>query len=534
MSAEGLPAKADSGEAAHGRRASGRSVPARVGRSFLLLTVFATGAVVMTVEIIGTRVIGPVFGVGLFVWSALLAVTLASLACGYYAGGVVADRKSHPWALGIVLAASGLLIAAVPYISHDVLQASTQVGPRGGPLLSASLLFAPTLMALGMTGPISVSLAALTSEGLGRGVGTVYAVSTAGSLLATLVVGFLLIPVVEASTVLLVCACLLLVLAAGWLARGRLVALGLSLVLLLLGHDRHATLPPGIVVEARGQSLLGLVEVIRDDNRGVRFLRSDHSLLGAQFVVDGSSAFGFVSVLEASRFFHPHAQTALAIGLGTGAAPHALGKHGLRVDVVEIDPIVVRFAQAHFGFAATGEVHVEDARSFLRSTTRRYDLVIHDSFTGGTTPEHLLSLEVLRRVAELLGPQGVLVLNFVGFYDGSGAEATFAVARTIRAVFPHVRAFRDRAPDSAKPVGNIVFFASRSPLSFRIPEGTRFENFVSEQLQRSFIAWETLENVPKGDLITDAKNPLARLQLPVAEHHFAAMNELLPVEVWLN
>ena len=121
---------------------------------------------------------------------------------------------------------------------------------------------------------------------------------------------------------------------------------------------------PGITIVARSQSLLGRVEVIADENRRVRFLRSDHSLLGAQFMDDGSSAFGFVNVLEAMRFFRPDARTALAIGLGTGAAPHALGRRGLKVDVVEIDPTVVRFAQTYFGFSATGNVHVDDARSF--------------------------------------------------------------------------------------------------------------------------------------------------------------------------
>ena len=303
---------------------------------------------------------------------------------------------------------------------------------------------------------------------------------------------------------------------------------------LLLGGRAPAELPPGISIVDKSQSLLGLVEVILDDNRGVRFLRSDHSLLGAQFIADRSSAFGFVNVLEAARFFLPEAKTVLAIGLGTGEAPNALGKHGLTVDVVEIDPAVVRFAQTYFGFSATGEVHVDDARTFLRGTQRRYDLIIHDTFAGGTTPEHLLSLEVLQRVHTVLRPNGVLVLNFVGFHEGSGAEASFAIARTIRAAFGKVRAFRDSAPDPTKPVGNTIFFASDGALDFHIPDGTRFESAGSEQIQRTFITWPTLQRVPEGPLVTDAHNPLARLQLPVSEHHFTAMNQLLPLEVWLN
>lgn len=224
----------------------------------------------------------------------------------------------------------------------------------------------------------------------------------------------------------------------------------------------------------------------------------------------------------------------MVIGLGTGAAPGALGRAGLKVDVVEIDPAVVRFAQQYFGFVTTGSVHVEDARTFLRRTDQRYDLIIHDTFTGGATPEHLLSVEVLQRIRAVLTPGGVLALNFVGYYTGVEAEASFAVARTVRAVFPYVRAFRDAPFDASKPVGNIVFFASEGALDFAIPPGTRFVNSGSETTQRSFTQWETMQLVPAGPVITDAQNPLARLQLPVVEKHFAAMNELLPLDVWLD
>ena len=51
-----------------------------------------SGAAVMAVEILGTRVVAPVFGVDLFVWSALLSVTLLALAVGYLLGGRAAGR----------------------------------------------------------------------------------------------------------------------------------------------------------------------------------------------------------------------------------------------------------------------------------------------------------------------------------------------------------------------------------------------------------------------------------------------------------
>ena len=41
-------------------------------RWFILLTAFATGAVVMALEILGSRLLAPVFGNSLFVWGALI------------------------------------------------------------------------------------------------------------------------------------------------------------------------------------------------------------------------------------------------------------------------------------------------------------------------------------------------------------------------------------------------------------------------------------------------------------------------------
>jgi len=225
----------------------------------------------------------------------------------------------------------------------------------------------------------------------------------------------------------------------------------------------------------------------------------------------------------------------LEIGLGIGSLPLILDREGIKADVVEIDPAVVRFAERYFGFAVRGAVHVEDARTYLARTEQRYDLIVHDTFTGGTTPDHLLSIEVVRRIHDLLRPGGVLVLNFVGYQDGPHAAASQAVARTIRAAFPVVRVFRDSAPEEGPgEPSNLIFFASDGPLEFTITPGARFENALCERIQRSFQHWAVLDDVGSGPPITDARNPLARLQLPAAEAHFEAMNKLLPVEVWLH
>ena len=111
----------------------------RLAKPELFVTVFVTGAAVMVIEIMGTRIIGPVFGVGLFVWSALLTVTLGALAVGYYSGGVLADRVTSPRLMGGLVTASGLLLGLVRWLSHTVLRVTEELGPRWGALGSATL-----------------------------------------------------------------------------------------------------------------------------------------------------------------------------------------------------------------------------------------------------------------------------------------------------------------------------------------------------------------------------------------------------------
>jgi SAM-dependent methyltransferase len=490
----------------------------------------------MVVEILGTRVIGPVFGVSLFVWAALLAVTLGSLAIGYYGGGVLVDRSPKPLLLGAVVTVAGCLLGLVPALSHAVLGASQSLGPRWGPLVSATLLFAPCLTILGMVGPIAVRLATEDLRATGHRVGGIYAVSTAGSLIGTLATAFGLVPEFETRHILLGTAVLLVVIGAALLARnGRRAAILAVLVPLLGAAAPRGEMPAGISVNERAQSLYGLVEVIDDASRGVRFLRADHSVIGAQFIRDGAPAFAFIHQLEALRFLRPAAKDLLVIGLGIGSLPMALRPYGIAADVVEIDPAVVRFAQSNFGFSTDGAIHVEDARTFVGRTDRRYDLVVHDTFTGGSTPEHLMSLEVLRDLHRILRPGGVVAVNFAGYQRGPNAAASWAVARTLRAVFPVVRIFRDSDPEvRPNEVGNMIYFASDAPLDFTIPTGARFESEVCETTLRALEGWEVLQELPDGPIVTDELNPLTRLQLPTAEEHFAAMNTLLPREVWLH
>ena len=117
---------------------------------FIYLAVFICGASVLAIEILGTRLIGPVFGVSLYLWSALIGVTLAALSVGYAWGGRLADQEASLTRFCLPIGLAGLWTVAIPWLRHPILDASDGLGLRAAVLVSATILFFPPLLLLGM------------------------------------------------------------------------------------------------------------------------------------------------------------------------------------------------------------------------------------------------------------------------------------------------------------------------------------------------------------------------------------------------
>src|SRR5690349_22519462 len=109
-------------------------------RGVILATVFLTGAGVLVLEIAGSRVVAPLYGSGLYSWSALISVTLAALSLGYWAGGQAADRRPDAAVFHGGVLVAGLLVLAIPWVARFVLGLSEPLDPRLGVLLAAALL----------------------------------------------------------------------------------------------------------------------------------------------------------------------------------------------------------------------------------------------------------------------------------------------------------------------------------------------------------------------------------------------------------
>ncbi len=126
----------------------------------------------------------------------------------------------------------------------------------------------------------------------------------------------------------------------------------------------------------------------------------------------------------------------LVVGLGGGTIPSFLHKHypEAAIDVVELDPAVVRVAKRFFGFAedALLRVHVADGRKYIEQCRKQYDVVFLDAFGAENIPYHLTTREFLQAVRRLLSRQGLVLGNI---WSREANPLHDEMIRTYQAVF---------------------------------------------------------------------------------------------------
>ena len=195
----------------------------------------------------------------------------------------------------------------------------------------------------------------------------------------------------------------------------RAAATLMALVLLVAENDANAgvvhrerSLYSTILIDQRG-SLICLQFSVRTDQRNQSCMdeRRPHELV-----------FSYTRMMMTGLLLRPNPARILMVGLGGGTLPAALAElyPNAIIDVVEIDPAVVKVAERFFGFvpSANTTVFTQDGRVFVKRAAlrgERYDLIMLDAFNGEYIPEHLMTREYLQETKALLAPGGTLVAN---------------------------------------------------------------------------------------------------------------------------
>jgi len=436
---------------------------------YLYVVVFLAGAAVLAIEILGTRILGPFYGVSLFLWSALITVTLVALSVGYAIGGRWADKGPKLSRLYYLLTGAGVWLLLIPWIKKPVLLIAEPFGLRFAVLIAAFILFVPSLTLLGMVSPYAIRVRAASLNVVGRTAGDLYALSTVGSVISALLTGFILIPNVGVSRLTLMIGVILLI--------GASIGLALELksktkplaviTILLISAIAFWIIPTGGADPERGliaveQSPYTEIRVLDMDNK--RHLLIDGGVHTIVDPVSWESHFPYTAVIDLTRNFFEKPGNLLLIGLGGGSIVKSFAREGWTVEAVEIDPVVVEVARKHFGLKASeGKIYHMDGRQFLITYKKTYDIIVMDAFGSSAIPFHLVTKESFGLIASRLKPEGVFAINLES--NGWSGLIVRSLGATLKQHYKEVLVLPTFEPSNR--LGNMVIFASNHQLELR-------------------------------------------------------------------
>lgn len=428
----------------------------RMSPGVLATVVAASGAATMALEVLWFRALVQQMAATTYAFTSMLAVVLSGIALGSVTASRLL-RRPRDWAAW--LAGLNYATAAAAIGSLLLLAWATRLGRAGtdaGPFGALAML--PATLCMGASFPLALQVSAGaggTAGEVARRIGRLYAANVAGAVAGSLLGGFLLLPQLGVrASIIVVGAVFAAAAVLVQLSTGRLrIARDLPVFAALTAIVVAAPDPLNVAFAHRHRAWekaswrhdgVQATVMVHVGPRGRRILFIDglHQASDAPEMVKVHRTIGHLAMA-----LHPDPKRALVIGLGGGATPGAVGRHGRpALHIVELSDGVRLAAPlfAHISYDVLSQpgtvLQVDDARSFLLTTDERFDVITADIIQ----PTHagaggLYSREYFQRARDRLRPGGLL-LQWIGRREDSAYKL---IARTFLDVFPETTAWVD-------------------------------------------------------------------------------------------
>lgn len=438
-----------------------------------------------TYEVLWTRLLGQVLGGSLFAFSTMLAAFLTGIALGSALAVRLIRRGRSALRLFMYAQAATALATVAMFAAIDIVPTVSQwigSGITGGFLANVGLCLAvllPSTIAIGMSLPLAIEIVGRGRTDLPTVTGRLYAASTVGAIVGSLLCGHLLLPTfgfhgtvaVAAFINLIIAGCILF-----WerpaLNRVPVVVAVPAVVAILVtvgGPDaiiRYRPLdelvhPRRVVYSEVGASAN---VVLGYEEWGYRLLCNGlpESLVAPKGAV-GAHSHGARWLSALPVLARPDAKSMLIIGLGGGSVVEGVPETIESIDTVELEPKVVEAVRQIADVRAHDPLSdprmrliMNDARGALSLTSKKYDAIVSQPshpWTAGAS--HLYTREFLQLARAHLNDGGVLLqwMNS-GF---ASEELIQSLGATLLDVFPHARLYQSSD-------GVLMFLASDAPL----------------------------------------------------------------------
>jgi len=441
----------------------------------LVLWVFAIeGFTSLGYEVVWTRILASSRAlISIHSYSLVVATFIAGLAIGSFLIRKYVDKERDLLILlaGIEIAIGVSALLLLPLFKFSgagfiYLLAGRDAGWNGYMAMTAVwlgvLLLVPTTL-MGATFPLVSRIYTVSLRELGRRIGKLGCLDTAGSILGAFAGGFVLIPLLGMQKSVLLLASINVLIGflvifshptMAWrrkrLAAALLVVIALAAYVFLPHSVRFV--PRHFLEDPEG------IQIV-DYDEGVDATVVVYQLFtGNRFIaVNGVTVAGTSRMLKTTQITQAHLplllyeahngkppERVLQVGLGTGHTSSSVSLHDLRdFHCVELVPAVLRAARTHFRSVNHGvfddpryRVFVQDARTFVLSSEEKYDVIMDDSVHPGVGGNaSLYSRDFFRHCRERLSDNGVMSVWMP--FAGLSADDVKMIFNAFQGAFPH-------------------------------------------------------------------------------------------------
>ena len=486
---------------------------------FLIPLVLVSGMTSLALEMCAERLMEPYFGTSLIVWASLIGLILVYLTVGYFVGGRLADRYPSEQVLCVVTAAAALATSLIPLVSQQILQWSVtgleqvSVSIFLSSLVGTILLFAVPVTLLGIVSPFAFRLLTKDVAQSGRSSGSLYAISTFGSIIGAFLPVLWLIPTFGVRRTLLIFGVLLFAaslwgLRPLWRPSFLLVVIA---VLLPLGPLKDI---PNLIYDK--ESYYNYIQVTQSSDGTRELILNEGQAIHSIYYANPNTVLTgwYWDYFLAAPYFNPgftpnklHRVGIIGLAGGTIARQFTKVYGPVPIDGVEIDPTIVDVAHKYFAMNEPNlHVHVEDGRTYLATTHEQYDVVAIDAFQQPYIPFQLTTREFFTSIRSHLSSQGVVAIN-TG-HTTHDFRLVQAFVNTMSQVFPSVYVFDVPGTFNAEIMGTM----SRTSIdTFRSSLSSIPPTTVMGQVANEVVPVVTQGHPDGGLVFSDDRAPIEQI-----------------------
>ena len=532
-----------------------------------LSIIFFTGAVVLSLELLASRILTPFFGVSLYIWTSILSVTLVFLAIGYQFGGWITSKIDSKY--------YEELFIFIPFVSSVFILLSTITYPillpklinldlLVGSFIGSFILLSIPLVLMSALNPILISIIKnKNDQSSDSKSGFVLFISTIGSVFGVIFTALVLIPnftnfsafILNALFLIVYSLFVYLFIGYDFFKKLKKLFLFLNVILFLcllaiyyfkenyLNHFTSTKDKQGntYIIKHENLSYYGNLKVVgikRYNKNNISFYKLFQNGTTQNTIdINGNSLSTYTHILNALSHYSEKGDT-LILGFGGGIVPKELSKRNFNIDVVEINPATLNIAERFFKYKKNNtNFFFEDARIFVKKCKKKYDLIIVDLFFEDGSPEHLITVEFYKDLKNCLKDEGILISNSIA--DFSDNLTLNTILSTFNAVFKNIYYFYDKiyVDQAILKTTNLYILASNKKGYKKID--IKLENVPNNMLPKILHTLNNInkfkkENFNKENVLFDENNRYSKIFSKSLASYRKLISNVTPSRILMN